>query len=389
MLKPLLRHLMALHQVRATGQAFKGKQKRPLDLCRAKRLLCLQMNAIGDAVMTQPAWAAIANAFPGAAVDLVCAAPIAPLFAQDPALRRIHLLTPRRYRAWLVDQRRDVLRLLADDPYDALIDFTALPLTALLCADPLAPPSAGFQRTIGTSAGGIDLGAAYDLTVPYSEQAHIRGLTGSLARALVGTELALPSPRLHLAPETLDRASTLMGRLGLQEKGFILVHPGTKWPPKSWPIPYWQDLLDLLNTRGDLTPFVLGGPADQETVAAILHDSRLQRIPRHISRDICLSAALIRAAKVCVCHDSAPMHLAAALGVPSLALFGPVSPARSLPPEQDGARALYHDLFCSPCTLYYSRDRCRRGLNFCMHGLKPEEVALAVNASLPPDPSGG
>jgi len=68
------------------------------------------------------------------------------------------------------------------------------------------------------------------------------------------------------------------------------------------------------------------------------------------------------------------MHIAAAVGTKSIALFGPVSPSRSAPSEGKEFNAFYEDMFCSPCTLYYSRERCRRGINFCMYAIKPENV---------------
>lgn len=382
MLKPLARHLMDCHQFYGVAHALKKKQPLPFDIRHAKRFLCLQMNAIGDAIMTQPAWAAIGEAIPDATVDLACNAHIAPLFEKDPTIQQIHPLGRRRYPSWLFDRNSYPMNLLKENPYDLIIDFSALPLTALLCARGHNIPSLGFQRRLETTAGRIDLGPAYDLTVPYSETIHLRVLMGKAVQAIIGPEQSIPSPRIHLAEAIREQAAAGMSRLGLKKKAFILVHPGTKWEPKSWPIQHWQQAIHLLRNKLNLPALILGGPMDRDKIEAIIHDGRGHETPHYICEDICLSAALIEAAQLCLCHDSAPMHLAAALGVKTIALFGPVSPARSAPPEQEGTRSLYHELFCSPCSLYYSRERCRRGLNFCMHALKPDEVACAVQELL-------
>jgi ADP-heptose:LPS heptosyltransferase len=133
-------------------------------------------------------------------------------------------------------------------------------------------------------------------------------------------------------------------------------------------------LIRLITKESPIPVLVFGGLGDENLVSAITNNLNSTVLKTMISNEIDATAAIIKQASLCICNDSAAMHIAAAVGTKSLALFGPVSPSRSAPPSEEGCTVLYHPMFCSPCELYYSRNRCRRGLNFCMHAIKPEEV---------------
>jgi ADP-heptose:LPS heptosyltransferase len=382
MLKKIIRHALSYNEIRYVNRVLSNKTKRAADLRGARHFLCLQMNAIGDTIMTQPAWAAIRGSFPDAIIDLVCSPHVAPLFEKDPAIRRIHRLKKRRYRPWLFGDSEGVRQELIKGRYDLIIDFTALPLTAALCSRNDMPLSIGFQRNMKTSAGIMDLGRAYDMTYPYSEDVHLRTLMHRLVSSLSETDNREVAPKIYLDDDSIRKAADLIASLGLKQKSFIIIHPGAKWPPKAWPVEHWQALIRTLQENRKEPVLILGGGSDRKIIDEILLDSRLFDVSHYISTDIELSAALIQLSALCLCHDSAPMHMAAALGVKTVALFGPVLPSRSAPPESITCRVLHHDMFCSPCMLYYSRDRCRRGINFCMHALGPDEVARVVDEML-------
>lgn len=380
MLKKIIRDALSYYQFRFVNKVLSKKKSRPIDLSGSKRFLCLQMNAIGDAIMTQPAWAAINRSFPDATIDLACSPHIAPLFENDPTIHRIHRLGKRKYQQWLFDDFDGVRQALGRINYDVIVDFTALPLTAILCAQDNMPASIGFQRPIRSWGGVLDLGLAYELTYPYSEDAHWRTLMLDLVTSTCKIKCDEFAPKIYIDRESIQKASALLFSHGLKERSFITIHPGAKWSPKVWPTQYWQILIRTLREKMHESVFILGGVADQKIIDDILLDG--SDVPHYISTDIKLSAALLQLSALCICHDSAPMHIAAASGVRTAALFGPVLPSRSAPLESEGCRALHHDMFCSPCTLYYSRERCRRGINFCMHAISPDEVSRVVGDAL-------
>ncbi|MDY6950055.1 MAG: glycosyltransferase family 9 protein [Thermodesulfobacteriota bacterium] len=332
--------------------------------------------------MTQPAWSHLSAALPAASIDLLCRPHIAPLFRDDPAISSVVPCESQRFRSWLFKNRSEVQSLLIHGNYDAVIDFTALPLTAAVCAAKKAPPSVGFHRIVDTVRGAIDLGLAYDRTFPYSEKAPIRHLMLQLVSPWAGLYEKERPPLLHFRDKAIRKTASTMRKKGLKEGDFVILHPGGKWSPKRWPICHWRDLLSILNRQLDMKAVVMGSTGDREQVRAILDGHDHGNCDSFISNDIEVSSAMMKAASLCVCNDSAPMHMAAAVGTPSVSLFGPVQPRRSAPPNREGCTVLYDAMFCSPCTLYYSRDRCRRGINFCMHAIRPEMVCEAVEHSL-------
>jgi heptosyltransferase I len=349
-------------------------QGRAVGLHGRSRVLCIQMNAIGDAIMTQPAWAALKESDPERQIELLCRSHIAPLFKNDPNINDILTFEPRKYRSWLFENGKKLSDIVSGGRYDAIIDFTALPLTAGLCGHENAPPSVGFRRPMRFRDKVIDIGQAYDLTFPYSEEEPLRKLMFDLAASFTTNHGDAKRPTLWIGNDATEKANKMLSEAGMGGPGFVVIHPGAKWPPKQWPVAHWRSLIDLI-TKELLGPvLVLGGPSDDHLVRAITETTSSSAVRTLILSEIEATATIIKQASLCISNDSAPMHITAAVGTKSLALFGPVSPSRSAPPPEEGCTVVYRPMFCSPCELYYLRNRCRRGLNFCMHAIRPEEV---------------
>jgi lipopolysaccharide heptosyltransferase II len=378
MLSFLAKTCLEWEKARYFGAKLTRKRGRDVGIHDRNRVLCIQMNAIGDAIMTQPAWASLKASDPERRIDLLCRSHIAPLFKQDPSIKDILAFNPRKYRSWLFEDGRKLSDILSDRRYDAIVDFTALPLTAALCGHKNAPPSTGFSRLMRFRDKVIDIGQAYDLAFPYSEEEPLRKLMIGLVESFTAIHGDAKRPVLWIGNDVVEKAKALLSKIGIESSGFLVIHPGAKWPPKQWPLTHWSSLIHLITKELASPVLVLGGPADRDLVCTIAEGPNSRDVKALISNEIDATAAIIKEAALCISNDSAPMHIAAAVETRSLALFGPVSPGRSAPPPEEGCTVLYRPMFCSPCELYYSRNRCRRGLNFCMHAIKPEEVFSEV-----------
>jgi len=332
------------------------------------------MNAIGDAIMTQPAWANLKISFPRANIDLICKPHIAPLFKGDPSIDSVIPFDHRKHRSWIFKGSAHIEDLLKRRAYDLIIDFTALPLTSCICARHASPPSIGFRREMTSLLGKFNIAPAYDFTCSYSETEPIREVMARLVERYTGANLQKPLPKLYVSNRDLENSFSFLKKNGLKQGKYIVIHPGGKWPPKRWPVPYWQQLIEFLEGNIRLPLVIMGNKKDEPLVTAVLSGFEKKSARAAISEDLVLSAAIIKTAALCICNDSAPMHIAAAVGTSSVALFGPVSPERSAPSTEEGCRILYDQMFCSPCILYYARNRCRRGINFCMYAIQPETV---------------
>jgi heptosyltransferase-2 len=153
---------------------------------------------------------------------------------------------------------------------------------------------------------------------------------------------------------------------------FAAIAPGSVWATKRWP--YYAELVSRL----DCITVVLGGPEDAQLANAIVQANPGKAVSAAGAFSLRESAALIGRAAVLVTNDSAPLHLATAVGTPVVALFGPTVPEFGFGPRRPGDVALGHgDLPCRPCSRH-GPVRCPLGHHRCMRELSTEAVLKAV-----------
>lgn len=178
----------------------------------------------------------------------------------------------------------------------------------------------------------------------------------------------LPNPALSV---TLGECQAALQKLALSLGQRIAVFcPGAEYgPAKRWPIPYYAELAQQLQTRG-YAVWLLGSAKDREVADKIvaLGNARVRNLCGQT--DLGDAIALLACADLVVSNDSGLMHIAAALDRPMLAIFGSSSP-KFTPPLSDHAKVLQLDLPCSPC---FKRE-CPLGHFNCMMQLTPQKVA--------------
>jgi len=148
---------------------------------------------------------------------------------------------------------------------------------------------------------------------------------------------------IPLGPDDLDAARRVLADV---PRPRVVLHPAARWGTKLWEPERWRTLAALLAEEG-AGIVVTGSQADMEMAAAICDG--LQPAPRSLAGRLSLKtlAAVLRSADLMITVDSGPMHIAAALGTPVVALFGPTDPARTGP--LGPGRVLRQPLPCSPC----------------------------------------
>jgi len=156
--------------------------------------------------------------------------------------------------------------------------------------------------------------------------------------------------------------------------GFVALAPGSVWATKRWPA--YPDLVKLI--RGPIV--VIGGPEDGP-LAAPLVDAAPDRVASAVGQtSLRVSAALIERAAVLVTNDSAPLHLASAVGTPVVAIFGPTAPRQGFGPRGPAAAVVERtDLRCRPCSAH-GPARCPLGHHRCMREIPATAVHEAIAA---------
>jgi len=179
-------------------------------------------------------------------------------------------------------------------------------------------------------------------------------------------------PRPHLRVDLRNR-DTLLTSLGLDTvRRVVAFLPGAEYgPAKRWPLAYYRETAQWLAGRG-YQVWVLGSAkevADGESIAA--DNPAVVNLCGHTRLEDAID--LLSLAALAVSNDSGLMHVAAAVGIPLVAIYGSSSPAYT-PPLTDQVSIVYRGLDCSPC---FER-QCPIGDTPCLTGIRPEQIQTEI-----------
>jgi heptosyltransferase-2 len=324
--------------------------------------LVLQTSFLGDTVLTTPLLAYLAARD---AVDVVVTPASAALLANNPSVREVIVYDKRGRDGGLAGFARLALRLRRRRYATAYLAQGSARSGALALA-------AGIPRRVGfaTSAGR----RLYSRRVAYIENDHHAARLLALALepdARPPTEMLRP----HLYPGESERSAVdaLLRENGWNGEPFVALAPGSVWPTKRWP--EYPALARLIEGR----VAIVGASADAPLASDILRVAGARGIDGTGRLSLLASAELIRRASALVTNDSAPLHLASAMGTPTVAIFGPTVPEFGFGPLAPGSRVLGRtELACRPCDRHGPM-RCPLGHWRCMREITPRQVADAVH----------
>ncbi len=354
----------------------------PPSATEPRRVLLLRLERIGDLLMVLDAIRDVRAAWPTAEIDLVVGSWNAPLANLIADVTRVETLDV----PWLARGASGVgwPRLLArarawrHRSYDVAINFEPDIRSNLFAW------LSGARRRYGYWTGGggalLTTPLAYDLTAHVLTNA--RRLAGSATgRAIAETpEPASGWPRLIPPPDAVDRARTA---LGANARPLIGVHVSGGRESKQWHVDRFTAAARILSRAHDATIVLTGAPADRALVDLArqgLHGVPFVDVSGAL--DLPALAALLAELDLLITGDTGPMHLAAAMNTPVVALFGPSDPRR-YGPLAGQARVLRVDLPCSPCgRVRLPPERCRGHVPDCMDGISVDAVVAAGEALL-------
>ena len=316
--------------------------------------LVIQTAFLGDVVLTTPLLSALAERF--GPVDVVTTPASAVLLEGHPAVARVI-----RYDKKGADAGLRGLRRLGAELRRAGYARAILPHRSWRSAV-LALLAGARERT-----GFADSPAAITYTTRVS-----RASRGHEVERLLALAGAGPSPAVSLALGPADRAAAdgwLTAR-GLGP-GFVALAPGSIWGTKRWP--YYPELAAAL----DGPVVVVGSAEDAGLAEAVIGAAPGRAHSAAGAFGLRHSAALIERAAVLVTNDSAPLHLATAVGTPVVALFGPTVPAQGFGPRGPADVVLGLPLPCRPCSAH-GPQVCPLRHHRCMRDLPVAQVVRAV-----------
>lgn len=189
-----------------------------------------------------------------------------------------------------------------------------------------------------------------------------------------------PTPLFRLPPAARATALSLLGGHGLADTPrLVALQPLAGAALKSWPLERWASLADRLAETG-ASVLLMGGPAEAPLLEDVRHRAR-SRPAVQAGQSLAVSAAIYERCRVLVAPDSGAAHLAAAVGTPTVRLYGPASVAAYGPwPARDDQQVLFaRSLACVPCGALEQPPCGARTLPACMLALGTDDVAQTVN----------
>jgi heptosyltransferase II len=186
-------------------------------------------------------------------------------------------------------------------------------------------------------------------------------------------------PEIYITDELNDFARELLNENKIKGD-FAVVAPGSVWPTKRYV--HYPEVIDLIYENLGLQVVLLGSQEEFYSLNKI--EALSSHIPVNLAgkTNLLQSAAVISKARLVISNDSAPAHLAAAVGTPVVAIFGPTIPSFGFAPYADRAATVdIGDLYCRPCSRHGSK-RCPQKHFICMKELQPEKVIEAVKLLL-------
>jgi heptosyltransferase-3 len=358
----------------------------PVPLSEVRRALVTKLRHHGDVLLTSPVFGTLKRVAPHAEIDALVYAETVPMLAGHPAIARVHAIDRNWKRQGLLTQAARewaLLRELRARRFDLLIHLTEHP-RGLTLARVLRPRYAVTRERAG-SARLWRRHFTHFYRLPRATPRHaVEANLDALRR--IGVYPTEDDKRVTLVPgEAAERrADALLAEHGIGARAFLQLHPGSRWLFKCWPAAHTAALIDRLGAEGHRV-VITGAPDPRERalvdaiVAAVTppHRARIVDVAGMLTlREL---AALTGRARAFVGVDSAPMHIAAAMGTPTVALFGP-SGEHEWGPWRVARRVVVSDAHpCRPCGI----DGCGGGkVSECLTTLPVALVHDALRALL-------
>jgi len=333
----------------------------------ASPILIVPYMWIGDFVRCHSVVKLLRERFPDRPVDMLATTLCRPLAEYMPGVRQAIVADLPRGRLALAEQRALAERLRREGYGMALV----MPRT---WKSALAPFFAGIPQRVGF-AGEARFMLINDLRFGERKLPRMVDRCAMLALPRGAQQpISWPLPELSVP---VAEAAAWRDRRGLAADGrpVVALAPGAVGPSKRWPSEAYAALRRRLTADG-IAVWVLGGPHESPLARAIIGDSGARDLTGHDLRDAIFALAC---ASVAVSNDSGLLHVAAALGTPSIGIFGPTSPWHWAPLNPLAAVIeTKTELDCRPC----HKPVCRPGHHRCMREISPEQVLAATHRAL-------
>lgn len=281
------------------------------------RFLLVRLGSLGDIVHALPAASALRQAFPGAAIDWLVEPKWERILESNRDLNEVITLDRTS-----LSTIRDTVKALRFRGYSCAIDFQGLYKSALLPFAARAPRRIGFSQSYAREG----FAAKFYTETHNPAGAHKVDHNLTLARA-AGAAQSLARFPLAIFDEDCDAAADALTKKDLLD--YFVLNPGGGWKSKCWPAERYGELSNVLAPKFGWRGLITYGPGEEDLAQKALLVARGTAVAIPLALGPLM--AVLKGAKFVVSADTGPLHLASALGAPSIGLYGPTDPARNGP----------------------------------------------------------
>jgi predicted lipopolysaccharide heptosyltransferase III len=348
-----------------------------------RNILIIQLGDIGDVIWSIPTFRAVKNAYPDANLSLLVREGIGSLFDADPAVKEVFEV--KRYQGALGGRllaQLAFLKKVREAGFDLVFDLRSDERGAFMARLTGAP----FRASLVYRDAPFYRNRLFThLVYPAKENIRIRlGAAEQSLRIVRG--FGIPPgdtvPKLFVEPETLGRMKNLVDNHGVCSQahgdapsGFVTINPFSRWSYKEWPLDNWVAIGAWLWTEYRLPAVIVGSAMEREQAEALVKSASVVKI-HNMAGETNLKelAALLSLSRLHVGVDSAAPHIAAAVGTPTITIYGP-SDWRDWAPVGEHHQVVTTDMDCSPC---HQKGCDGQGRSRCLENICVDKVQAAI-----------
>lgn len=291
-----------------------------------RNILIVKLSAIGDVIHTLPVAAALKQKFPQARITWVVEPPAYDLLTNNPNVDEIIIFDKAQCKTLggFLRYVPGFTRTLRQHQFDLALDLQGLFKSAAITYLSGAP-----KRLVYCNARELSDKVSQKVCGP-SSNGHIVDRYLDVPREL-GCQITKPEFTINITDKEATLAAAIAKQAGLDiTNPYVVLIPGTNWPNKCWPPGHFAQLAEKLFEQ-NIIPVFVGTNADKTAMDEIVAKSAIPPVDITGKTTLKQLALIIKNAKIVVAGDTGPMHLAAALQTPVIALFGPTDPKRNGP----------------------------------------------------------
>ena len=337
-----------------------------VDVQGPTRVLVIRLSSLGDILLTTPVLRLLREHCPAARIDFLTKAIYKDLLCANPCVDRVLLFDPQQ-------GLRQTLHTLRQTHYDVVVDLHRTLRSRLLSRGVTAQRKLTYAKRTVRRALLVHLGwNTLQVMTPVPE------LYAAPLRHL-GMTAPLSPLEMHLTPESREAMRTYV-RQALPhsvERPLLAVAPGARWPTKRWSVERFAAVAQELAQAQRAAVVVLGGVEDVSLAQELCRRLCVPVLDSTGKLSLMHTAALLQQCRLLLSNDSGLMHMATALRVPVVAIFGPTVQEFGFYPFKACAQVISADLSCRPCSTKGSA-RCPRGHHQCMQQVTVAQVRTAA-----------